>query len=393
MKLKLVAVIVLGAVGAGAVLYAVGAIGTTTASATQYLTSPATVGDISQDIAATGTLAAATQTGATFGVEPWTITSDSASGPTPPATYPVSEVKVAVGDTVAAGDVIATADTADLKDALARAKNDLKSAQVSMRAANDGLDSASTTAAKRQAKIARYSALNALDLAEAAVADLETQIKAATLIAPVAGVVSAINVAPGADAPAGAAVVIDSASFSVTTDVVESDLASVKLDQDATVDVSAIDATVTGKVTAISPTATSGASVVSYPVTVTLATTPETARSGMSADVTITIASATNVLTVPAAALRGEASNYSVRTLGPDGTPVNTPVQVGLVTDSLAEITSGLDEGTAVVTGTATELLQTTGTTGGFGAPGGVVVGGGGAFPGGGNRQFRQGND
>ena len=56
-----------------------------------------------------------------------------------------------------------------------------------------------------------------------------------------------------------------------------------------------------------------------YPVVVTIADAPATLRSGMSADVTITIASATNVLTVPAAALRGSDGDYSVLVLGADG--------------------------------------------------------------------------
>jgi hypothetical protein len=72
-------------------------------------------------------------------------------------------------------------------------------------------------------------------------------------------------------------------------------------------------------------------------------------------------------------------------TLGPDGTPVPTAVEVGLVTDSLAEISSGLTEGTAVVTGTASDLAGTTNNDGGFGPPGGDVV----TVPGG--PVFRQG--
>ena len=98
----------------------------------------------------------------------------------------------------------------------------------------------------------------------------------------------------------------------------------------------------------------------SYPVTVTLAEAPAKARSGMTADVTITIASATNVLTVPAAALRGGEGDYRVLTLDADGQPVATPVDVGLVTSTTAEIKSGLTEGTAVVTGTAASRTGTT---------------------------------
>ena len=46
-------------------------------------------------------------------------------------------------------------------------------------------------------------------------------------------------------------------------------------------------------------------------------------------------------------------------TLDADGTPQRPPVEVGLVTSTTAEIKSGLAEGTAVVTGTAADLIGT----------------------------------
>ena len=164
--------------------------------------------------------------------------------------------------------------------------------------------------------------------------------------------------------------------------MVESDLTAMKVGQTASIAIGAIDANVTGTVTAIAPTAvgdTSGG-VVSYAVTVSLEDAPATVRAGMTADVTITIDSATNVLTVPAAALRGTAGNYSVLVLGADGIPTAQPVQVGLVTNTTAEIKSGLAEGQQVVTGvnTAQNGNATTGTSG-FGGGGfnGAVPGGG----------------
>ena len=91
----------------------------------------------------------------------------------------------------------------------------------------------------------------------------------------------------------------------------------------------------------------------------------------MTADVTITIDSATNVLTVPAASLRGTAGEYTVLVMGADGTPTAQPVEVGLVTNTTAEIKSGLTEGQTVVTGVANAQTGTsTTTTGGFGGGG-----------------------
>ncbi len=387
MKLKILAVVALGAVGVGAAVFAMGGLTANAANATEYLTSPATTGDVTDDVAATGSLAAQARYGLAFGADPFLVT-ETSTAPTSTTTWSVKEVKVAVGDTVAAGDVLVTAETTDLDRELAAAQNTLASARVSLRAARSTLadaEDADVTSQIRQAKIGLYGAENEVAKAKQEVADLQALIKAASLTAPVAGVVTELNVLAGSDAPADAAVVIDAAGFQVTTDVVESDLADVKVGQAATVTVSAVDAEIGGTVSAISPVASedSGSGVVSYPVTVTLTEAPATLRSGMSADVTITIASATNVLTVPSGALQGKTGNYSVLTLGDDGTPVVTAVEVGLVTNALAEIKSGLAEGTAVVTGTASDLAGGTTNTGRF--SGGVALPvGGGQFPDGG---------
>jgi multidrug efflux pump subunit AcrA (membrane-fusion protein) len=128
---------------------------------------------------------------------------------------------------------------------------------------------------------------------------------------------------------------------------------------------------------------------VSYGIVVTLATAPKGAVPGMSAEIAVTTASATNVLAVPAIALSTVTDGtYTVRVLDASGQPTSVAVEVGLITTSLAEIKSGLSEGTAVVTGTASSRTSsgTTTTTpgldsGGFpgGIPGGIP---GGGFPG-----------
>ena len=63
MKLKIVAVLVLVVVGVGAAVFALGGIQTGTAASTEYLTSAATTGDVTDDVAATGTLAAQSRYG------------------------------------------------------------------------------------------------------------------------------------------------------------------------------------------------------------------------------------------------------------------------------------------------------------------------------------------
>jgi multidrug efflux pump subunit AcrA (membrane-fusion protein) len=148
------------------------------------------------------------------------------------------------------------------------------------------------------------------------------------------------------------------------------------------VTVSAAGATVPGTVVAIAPTAsTSGgsSSVVTYDVTIALTNPPTQVKPGMSADVSVTTAAASDVVAVPSVALSGSAaSGYTVGVLAADGSVAQRAVEVGLVTSTWAEIRSGLSEGDRVVTGTATARQSTTGN-GGFGVG---IPGGGGGFGG-----------
>jgi RND family efflux transporter MFP subunit len=390
MKLKILAVVVLAAVGVGAAVYAMGGISANAASATRYLTSAATTGDVTDEVAATGSVAAAETYGLAFGSAPHLAGATADSGTT---SWTVKDVTAKVGDAVKRGDVLATGASADLSRQVQEATASWRSARIQLTIAQETLDAATTTDATRQAQMSLYNAQNQVSQAAQTRSDLLTQVARATLKAPIDGVVTTVNIVRGLAAPSGDAIVIESTDLQVTTDVVESDLNALKLDQAATVTISAVDASVTGKVTSIAPTAstTSSGSVVSYAVTVALADVPATVRSGMSADVTITIDSATGVLTVPAAALRGTNGNYSVLVLDASGAPQAQAVEVGLVTNTSAEIKSGLAEGTEVVTGTATAQTNAT-TTGGFGGPV-TIPGGGGTFVGGGNfRGNRNGN-
>jgi macrolide-specific efflux system membrane fusion protein len=382
MKLKIFAIVALAAVGIGAAFVAMGGLPASAASTTQYLTGAATTGDVADDVAATGTVATSASYGLAFGTPAHLAGADTPAGST---TWTVTDLKVAVGDAVKKGDVLATADTTNLRRQLATANTAVDTARIQLRLAKASLsdaEDADVTAQIRQAKISVNNARSQLADSISTRDDLKTQIKLATLAAPIDGVVTAVNVFTGLDAPSGDAIVIDAATFQITADVVESDLASMKVGQTAKIAIAAVDADVTGKVTAIAPTAagdTTGG-VVSYAVTVSLEDVPATVRAGMTADVTITIDSATNVLTVPAASLRGTAGNYSVLILGADGTPTAQPVEVGLVTNTTAEIKSGLAEGQEVVTGvnTAQNGNATTGN-GGFGGGGfnGAIPGGG----------------
>jgi RND family efflux transporter MFP subunit len=395
MRLKILAIVVMGVIGIGAAFVAIGGLPASAASTTRYLTGAVATGDVTDDVAATGSVASSASYGVSFGALAHLAgataapSSGSGSGST---TWRVTALKVKVGDTVKKGAVLATADTTDLKRQLAGATASVYSAKIQLANADDALTAATTTSATRQAQQNVYNATTQLSDARKTQTDLIAQIQLATLTAPIDGVVTTVNVVAGLDAPSGDAIVIDSTSYQVTANVVESDLAAMAVGQVATVSITAVGATVDGKVTAIAPTTTgsSTGAVVSYPVTVSLTNVPATVRAGMTADVTITIDSATNVMTIPAAALRGTAGDYTVLILGADGTPTAQPVEVGLVTNTTAEIKGGLSVGQQVVTGVNTPQTGTTTTAGGGGFGGGF--GGGIPITGGGRRGTGTGN-
>jgi macrolide-specific efflux system membrane fusion protein len=393
MKLKVLAIIVLLVVGGAAIFVASGGLPASAAASTTYLTANATIADVSDDIAATGNVAAATSWNLAFGAAPTTGTSAASSSSSSSSggstgTWAVVDVTATVGDSVKAGQVLATARNTTLAASITAAKNSLTSAHLQLESAQDTYDAATGTAPVRQARIGLLNAQNAYDQARASLSDLQATAKRWQLVAPGPGVVTAVDITKDADAPSGAAITVDATTYQVTADVVETDVPSVKVGQAADVSVAAIGADLAGKVTAIAPTAvssSSSSSVVSYAVTIDLTSPPATLRSGMTADITITTAAVSNVLAVPAAAIRGTTGSYTVLVLV-NGQPESRPVTVGLMTSSLVEIQSGLTEGDPVVIGTSSPQRSTTGTNGFGGAGGGTFVvpgGGGGRFNGG----------
>src|SRR6185295_4704433 len=133
MKLKLLAIAVLVVVGVGAAYVAVGGLPTNAASTTRYLTGTASTGNVSDDVAATGTVATTASYGLAFGspahlADSSSSSSSSSSGGSSTA-WTVTDVKVAIGDRVKAGQSLASASPADLRRQLANADATLGNAK------------------------------------------------------------------------------------------------------------------------------------------------------------------------------------------------------------------------------------------------------------------------
>ncbi len=380
MKWKVLAIVVLLAGGAVAVGASLGVIGASPASAaTDYLTVQAAIADVVAEVAATGAVAPSATYGLAFGADPGLVSGTTPAHGASTITWPVTKVSAAVGDRVTKGQVLATAATTDLQAQLDDANRALRVARLQLAQAETSLSNATTTAAIRQAKIGLYGAQTSQARAIASRDDLQAKVALASVIAPAAGLVTAVSISVGADAPSGDAIQVAADPLQVTTSVVESDIASITVGQTASVTVAALGgATLEGTVASIAPSgsASGNQGVVSFAVAITLSNAPAGLRPGMSADVTITTATAPGVLAIPARALAGSVGAYRVRVLAADGTVSTHDVTVGLITSSLVEIKSGLQAGDRVITGTSasqntTNRTQTFG--GGLGGPGGVI--------------------
>ena len=387
MRLKVLAIVVLLVVAGGAIAVSLGVLkAPSSAAATTFLTATASTQDVTDEVTATGNVASTWTYGLSFGSDPTAIaagsssssssnssSSNSASSGTS-VTWPVTAVSVKVGDAVTKGQVLAKADTSDLEAQIADANRAAVTAAIQLASAQDALAAASGTGPVRQAKINLYNAQTQDAKAYSDLANLKALRTKASITAPADGVVTAVDIATGSDAPSGVAINLQSAALQVTTQVVESDITSISIGQQATVTISAINATLNGTVGSIAPSSSSSSGsngVVQYAVEITLDAPPQTLKPGMSADISIVTASASAVLAIPSRALSGSVGNYTVRVVGADGTVSTVAVTVGLVTSSLAEIQSGLQAGDRVVTGTSS--TQQTGTGGGgFGGIGGL---------------------
>ena len=152
--------------------------------------------------------------------------------------------------------MLATGSSADLARQLTEATASWRSARIQLTIAKENLDAATTTDATRQAQMNVYNAQNQVSQAAQTRNDLDRPDRARQRSRRRStGSSPRSTSAAGLAVPSGDAIVVESSELQVTTDVVESDLNALKLDQPATVTISAVDATVDGTVTSISPVA------------------------------------------------------------------------------------------------------------------------------------------
>ncbi|MEA3342135.1 MAG: efflux RND transporter periplasmic adaptor subunit [Chloroflexota bacterium] len=243
-------------------------------------------------------------------------------------------------------------------ESLQSAGNDLATAADVYRQAQNNLQDLLDGAGDSDIEAAQLQ----IDQARASLEQVQLQLADATLIAPLAGTVTALDIQPGEMASAGQAAVVvisDLSVLEVEINLDETDVAQVAVGQETLVSVDAFpEAELSGEVTYIAPVAETQSGVVLYAVTVRIAPTEFPIRAGMTADVEIVSASQAGALIVPLRAISSEGErSYITRLAG--GRPERVEVELGLTTETEIEITTGLSEGdVVVVAGGASEDTQ-----------------------------------
>ncbi len=178
-------------------------------------------------------------------------------------------------------------------------------------------------------------------------------LQSATLRAPFDGLVTEINMTPGEVPPTQEqpVVLLDNSAFHTTVSVDELDVSQLEKGQEVEISVEALpEADVRGVVESISPVAGLETGVVAYDVTINLEPTEAPLRSDMTANATVIVEELTDVLQIPAWAVRIDRETretYVHRRTGDEIQRVD--VELGVRYEGAAQVISGLSAGDEIV--------------------------------------------
>ena len=344
--------------------------------APQYQTAPVTRGEMTQIVTATGALNPVVNV--TVGSQISGI---------------ILKLFADFNSPVKAGQVVAQIDPATFRAVVHQMEGELANAQAA-------LELAQLTAARKKELVAQNAstkadldtALATLHQAEATVlvrqANLEkanVDLNRCTILSPIDGIVISRSVdvgqtvAASMNAPVLFTIANDLAKMQIDADVAEADVGSVAVDQTVDFTVDAFpNRTFHGRVVQVRNAAKTVQNVVTYDVVIAVKNDELKLKPGMTANVSVIIEQRESALKIPNAALRfrppaatpapnagasppaarraggpdrSEKRERSVYLLGAGGKPVPVPVKLGISDGVATEVTDGLKEGDAVVTG------------------------------------------
>jgi HlyD family secretion protein len=268
----------------------------------KYRTATIDRGDVTQTVTATGAVSAVTTV----------AVGSQVSGI-------IARLHADFNSQVKKGDLLAELDPTPFQERVNAARAGLEKAQVEMRNTRIALDRQKALRREGLAPQADYdqaqanydSARASVQQAAASVKQAETDLKYTKIVAPIDSVVVARQydvgqtVAASFQAPTLFTLAQDLTKMQVAADVSESDIGTIKVGQPVRFNVDAYpDRDFRGRVAQIRLNATVNQNVVTYPVIVEVANPDLTLRPTMTANVSIEVARARDVLRVPNAALR-----------------------------------------------------------------------------------------
>lgn len=239
-----------------------------------------------------------------------------------------------------------------------------------------------------------------IDQARAQVATARESLAQATLTAPISGRVTAVTINKGdtvsgaSSASEPAVEIVGSRQDKATVYLSDTQVRTMKVGMSARVTPDGSSQPVIGRVVAIGVSGTESTSgSVTYPVTVDVAASSTPFVSGAEAAVSISLATAREVLAVPTSAVHYLGTTTYVEVLK-SGKPVRQSVTVAAVGPALTQVVTGVTGGERVVLADLDAAVPSSSSTltgpagfGGFGAGGGFA-GGRAGFGGGGQRTF-----
>ncbi|HZP95445.1 MAG TPA: efflux RND transporter periplasmic adaptor subunit [Candidatus Limnocylindria bacterium] len=253
-----------------------------------------------------------------------------------------------------------------------------------VQAVSTAQDRAATSIRQAQSAVASIpfnlrSAQVSVENASNGVATAQSNLDAAVLTAPAAGIVASIanqvgEFVAGGNTNSAFMVLTNTQSMALHGTVGEADVSKLKLGQVANVTIDALAGQkMTGKVSSLDPVATISQGVPVYGIDIAIDIPAPSLKAGMSGTAAVILASKQNVLLVPNTAIRTLSGQRGVQVLK-GGEPVDTPVTFGLANDQFTEAVSGLAEGDVIVIPQARAGASAQPNRG-FGGGGPVIIG------------------
>jgi HlyD family secretion protein len=260
---------------------------------------------------------------------------------------------------VAAAQAVVAAARANLDDLQARKKDStaqVKPSDHQIDAARAQLDQAQAALEKVLQGVSPAELVSARAQVSQAVAQLEqahTRLSSATLKAPFAGTVTAVNAQVGTLVTQQVPVIglADLSQFHVTVNIDQAEIGRIQVGQPAIITIDAFrDQPLAGRVAFIAPAATTqSGGVVSYRVRIDIDPTDLPLRTGLTTNVAITTEARDAALVVPNRAIeldRESGKAYVVKLV--DGQPTRVEIETGIRNETLSEVVRGLAEGDRV---------------------------------------------